>query len=135
MMPIPMAEITSTPTPNRNLFSSMLVDFLLPYHHGNSTAALSGGQILGHFVQSFSRLAADKLPNSTILGMLQLARWSLEQYLGHLGLQSASRVEHQNAIGDFSRGSHIVRDDETRHRVAASGVENQFIDNVAHDRI
>ena len=30
---------------------------------------------------------------------------------------------------------HVVRHDDARHRVAAAGAQNQFVDHVAHDRV
>ena len=51
------------------------------------------------------------------------------------GFEPRKRHQHDDAIGHFSGRVHVMRDDNTGHRISPPRSNDQFIDHVAHDGV
>ena len=58
-----------------------------------------------------------------------------EHDLRFVGLQSREWKQHDDAVGHFADRLHVVRDDHAGDVFLRAGLQNQFVDHVAHDRV
>ena len=65
-----------------------------------------------HFHQSVAGLTVNELPHAAIAALVQFARRSVEDDLRFAFSQPGNRHQHHDAVRDFARRPHIVRDDD-----------------------
>src|SRR5262245_3562433 len=98
-------------------------------------ASLAIPSILSHFAEPLARLAPDKLADANVRVVLERLGRAVVEHLRLARFQPRERIEHDHAIGDLGHGLHVVGHDDSGRLLGALGLENQLVDDVAHDRI
>src|SRR5712692_166097 len=100
-----------------------------------SFIARPSGTVPRQFFESFLRLSLDKLADACV-GTLGQPCWrAVKEDLAFARLQAGERMEHDDALGYFPDGLHVVGNDDTGYRVLVARLQDQLVDHITHNRI
>ena len=89
----------------------------------------------GQLAEPFAGLAADELADARVGAVFEPVGGAVEEDLRLAGLEPGERVEHDHAVGHLDDRLHVVRHDDAGRLLGALGLEDQLVDDVAHDRV
>ena len=70
--------------------------------------------------------------NARILCLIDRIGWAIKKNLRLALFKPRKRVQHDDAIGYFPGGTHIVSDNDTGDRIMGSSSDDESVNNVAH---